>query len=59
MKSTCKNITAYVNKQLDRTGTNNISIGLPKLNKNTLTALRRNFKEVRVEGFMGYVHFER
>ncbi len=59
MKPTCKNITAYVNKQMDRTGINNISIGLPKLNRNTLTALRQNFKVVHIEGFMGYVHFER
>ena len=59
MKASCKNITAYVNKQMDKTGINNIAIGLPKLNKNTITALRQNFKTVRIEGFMGYVHFER
>ena len=58
MKPTCKNITEYVNKQMDRTGINNISIGLPKLNKNTLAALRQNFKVVQLDPF-GYVHFER
>jgi len=58
MKPTCKNITQYVNAQMDRAGMNNVSIGLPKLNKNTLSALRQNFKVVRPE-FMGYVYFER
>ena len=59
MKPTCKNISKYVNAQMDRMGIGNISIGLPKLNKNTLAALRQNFSVVRVEGIMGYVHFER
>ena len=70
MKPTARNIAEYVNKQLDRDITvkgkplyksNNIAISLPKLNKNTLEALRNNynFKVVRVEGFLGYVYFER
>ena len=59
MKATCKNITKYVNAQMDRTGIDNISIGLPKLNKNTLNALRDNFKDVNVNQPFGYVRFER
>lgn len=58
MKPTCKNITEYVNKRLNATESNNIAIRLPKLNKNTMTALQQNFKIVRRE-FLGYIHFER
>ena len=61
MKPTAKNISRYINDKLDKTSLNNISVSLPKLTKQTLEALRKNynFKIVRVEGFMGYVHFER
>ena len=59
MKPTCKNITKYINQRLDKLETNNISISLPKLNKSTLEALRQNFKVVRSESFLGYIHFER
>ena len=62
MKPTARNIAKYVNDSMDRgIKTNNVSIGFPKLNKNTLEALRNNynFSCVRVEGILGYVHFER
>ena len=66
MKPTAKNISRYINDQLDKHSldkhsSNNISVSMPKLKKQTLEALRNNynFKIVRVEGFMGYVHFER
>ncbi len=63
MKLTAKNIARYVIDRMDNGSvrSNNISIGLPKLNKNTLEALRNNynFKVVREEGILGYVHFER
>ena len=61
MKATAKSIARYVNEQLDQGKGNNISIGLPKLRKVTLEALRDNynFTTVRDEGFMGYVHFKR
>ncbi len=61
MKPTARNISRYINGKLDKTSLNNISVSLPKLTKQTLEALRNNynFKVVRVEGFMGYVHFER
>ena len=61
MKPTARNIAEYIDKKLDKTSLNNISVSMPKLKKQTLEALRNNynFKIVRVEGFMGYVHFER
>ena len=59
MNPTCKNITKYINQRLDKLETNNISISLPNLNKNTLEALRQNFKVVHLEPFLGYIHFER
>lgn len=58
MKANVKNIVAYVNKQLDRTKMNNISIGLPNLNENTFKALSHHFKSVR-RGPFGYIRFER
>ncbi len=62
MKPTAKNIAKYANDKMDG-GTfksDNISIGLPRLNRNTLGALRNNynFKSVSVEPF-GYIRFER
>ena len=58
---TARNISSYINDKLDKNSLNNISVSMPKLKKQTLEALRNNynFKAVRVEGFMGYVHFER
>ena len=65
MKPTAKNIAKYVNDKLDKSkenwwGGDNIYISLPKLNKNTLEALRNNynFTTVKVEIF-GYVYFKR
>jgi hypothetical protein len=67
IKPTCKNITAYVKKKFTepiiRNGktyppTNNISIYLPNINKNTFKALQANFRVVERE-FMGYIHFEK
>ena len=63
MKPTAKNIAKYVTDRMDNGSvkSDNISIGLPKLNKNTLEALRNNynFKVVREEGILGYVYFKR
>ena len=58
MRANTKNIVEYVTRQMDRTGIDNISIGLPKLNKNTFNALKHHFKIVRRDPF-GYIHFER
>ena len=58
MKANTRNITEYVNKQLDRTGSNNIAICLPSLNKNTFKALAYHFKSVQRQPF-GYIRFER
>ncbi len=58
MKATTKNITDYINKQLDRTKSNNIAICLPDLNKNTFKALAYHFKVVQRQPF-GYIRFER
>ncbi len=58
MKANTKNLTKYVNEQLDRTNSNNIAIHLPGLNKNTFNALGLHFKEVRRQPF-GYIRFER
>lgn len=63
MKPTAQNIAKYANDRMDNGSvkSNNISISLPKLNRNTLKALQDNynFTEVREEGILGYVHFER
>ena len=62
MKATAKNIAKYANDKMDGGAckSNNISIGLPGLNKNTLDALRNNynFKSVSIGPF-GYIRFER
>ena len=58
MKANTKNITDYVNKELDRTGSDNIAICLPDLNKNTLKALAYHFLSVK-RGPFGYIRFER
>lgn len=63
MKPTARNIAKYANDRMDNGSmkNNNISISLPKLNRNTLKALQDNynFTEVREEHILGYVHFER
>jgi len=58
MKPTAKNIAEYVNKRLDKTKSDNISVCLPRLNKNTIKALRRRFKSVKYGAF-GYIEFRR
>lgn len=58
MKANTKNIVAYVNRQLDRTGGNNIAIYLPTINQNTFKALANHFKKVQRQPF-GYIRFER
>ena len=57
MKPTAANIAKYVNARLDKTGSNNIAVYLPGLNKNTLATLANKFK-VSKEPF-GYIRFER
>ncbi len=63
MKPTARNIAKYIIDRMDNGSakSDNISISLPKLNKNTLESLRNNynFKVVQEEGILGYVHFER
>ncbi len=63
MKPTAKNIAKYANDKMNGGAfkSNNISISLPRLNRNTLKALRGNynFKVCKEEGVLGYVHFER
>ena len=60
MKPTAKNIAAYVNKSMDRSGIDNVSVCLPKLPAVTLAALRNNYNFTTVQReFMGYIHFER
>lgn len=58
MKPTAKNIAEYVNKQLDRTKSDNVAIYLPGLNKNTFKALKGKFKSVK-HGAFGYIEFRR
>jgi len=57
-KANTKNIVAYVNKQLDRMGSDNVAICLPKLNKNNFEALKHHFKSVK-HGAFGYIEFQR
>jgi len=58
MKANTKNIVNYVNKKLDKGGSDNISIWLPSLNKNTFKALGNHFKSVKCGAF-GYIEFKR
>ena len=58
MKANTKNIVNYVNKNMDRTGIDNISICLPNLNKNTFLALKNHFKSVE-RGPFCYIEFKR
>jgi len=58
MKANTKNIVEYVNRTLDRTGSNNVAICIPNLSKSTFKALAGHFKTVQHQPF-GYVRFER